>query len=169
MQYQQLDSIQIHQMLAETMYMREVEYRGYEQNLAAFTTMIADPTIDPGYKAQVNQWITETKSAMAQVELWFNGLQSQITDPSLFSAAVGNSVALRQGDSANKLVVASTALAALPAAQTALSAISATSALASTLTALSGVATSESAAVTAEVTATGTMTSTAGAAPPASP
>ena len=65
MQYQQLDSIQIHQMLAETMYMREVEYRGYEQNLAAFITMIADPTIDPGYKAQVNQWITETKSSMA--------------------------------------------------------------------------------------------------------
>ena len=169
MQYQQLDATTYNSLLAESMYQREVEFRGYEQNLNAFTNMLADSTIDPGYKAQVNIWIAETKAAMAQVDLWFNGLQSQITDPSLFSAAVGNSVALRQGDSANKLVVASTALAALPAAQTALSAISATSALASALTALSGVATAESAAVTAEVTATGTTTSTAGAAPPASP
>ena len=83
----------------------------------------------------MNIWIAETKAAMAQVDLWFNGLQTQITDSDAFGIAVTNAVALRQGVVAKSLVDASTSLTALPAAQTAIASIATVSATATAATA----------------------------------
>lgn len=94
MKYVQLSEDYRDDHLAEAMYAREVEWFHYDFDRANFERML-EALPDGEYKDMIAKRLGETLGQMAQVELIYEALKAQITDPTKHAAAVAR-VALRR-------------------------------------------------------------------------
>ena len=75
-------------VIAEGMYMRQMEYLHYQMDLTQVNIALAGTELSPEVRAQFEQRKGEIEHQMGVVEGYYNGLKSQVRSPELHAAAL---------------------------------------------------------------------------------